>query len=176
MTYKGPSNFEDSVIFNSVSVVEMLSHSLNQWLSTWQEGSGVCNGRGMGAWWSLRSLSTQAIQWFYDYMSDQKGWIQDPPLPRPHLRIGSGNKSISSGEPCVLEGRQLLSFTSVPTAVVFEQILTCCSLGSCCSAIIDAHSITLQYLPSPFTKHAQEMTAVTISRRFNFCNRLSCTF
>ena len=29
------------------------------------------------------------------HLSDQKGWSQDPPLPRPHLRVGSGGKGIS---------------------------------------------------------------------------------
>lgn len=29
------------------------------------------------------------------------------------------------------EGRQLLSFMSVPIAVAVEQIVTCCSLGPC---------------------------------------------
>ena len=28
-------------------------------------------------------------------LSDQKGWSQDPPLPRPHLRAGSGGEGIS---------------------------------------------------------------------------------
>jgi len=28
------------------------------------------------------------------YLSDWKGWSQDPPLPRPHLRVGSEGKSI----------------------------------------------------------------------------------
>ena len=28
-------------------------------------------------------------------LSDRKGWSQDPPLPRPHLRAGSGGKGIS---------------------------------------------------------------------------------
>lgn len=44
------------------------------------------------------------------------------------------------------EGKQLLSFISVPLAVAFEQILTCCSLGSCCSAVIAALSIMLYWL------------------------------
>lgn len=30
-------------------------------------------------------------------------------------------------------------------------------------------------LPQYFKKHALEMTTVTISRKFNFCGRLSCT-
>jgi len=28
------------------------------------------------------------------YLSDQKGWRQDAPLPRPHLRVDSGGKAI----------------------------------------------------------------------------------
>ena len=28
------------------------------------------------------------------YLSDQKGWSQDPLLPRPHLRVGSGGEDI----------------------------------------------------------------------------------
>ena len=28
-------------------------------------------------------------------LSDQEGWSQDLPLPRPHLRVGSGSKCIS---------------------------------------------------------------------------------
>ena len=66
------------------------------------------------------------------YLSDQKGWSQDPPLPSPHLRVGSGGGSVSLAvsvhlRPC--EGKQLLSLVSVPIAVVFVQVLTCCSRG-----------------------------------------------
>ena len=46
------------------------------------------------------------------YLSGRKGWSQDPPLPRPHLRAGSGSKSISLEIPACLglsEGKQLLS-------------------------------------------------------------------
>jgi len=81
------------------------------------------------------------------YLKDQKGWSQDPPLPRSHLRDGSGAAGILLEIPVYLrpfEGKQLLSFISVTTAVAFEQILTCCSLGPCCSAVIAAffHHIT----------------------------------
>ena len=27
------------------------------------------------------------------YLKDQKGWSQDPPLPRPHLKAGSESES-----------------------------------------------------------------------------------
>jgi len=64
-------------------------------------------------------------------LSDQKGWSQDSPHPRPHLRVGSGVKQILLEFPAYLgpsEGKQLLSFVSVPMAVAFEQLLTSCSL------------------------------------------------
>ena len=55
----------------------MLSHGWNQWLSSWdwagptQGSSGACN----------------AAEWL-------EGWILAPPFPRPHLRVGSGDKGI----------------------------------------------------------------------------------
>jgi len=59
-------------------------------------------------------------------LSDWKGWSQDTPLPRPHLRAGGGGEGILLEVRVYLrpsEGKQLLSFSSVPMAVVFEQIL-----------------------------------------------------
>ena len=81
------------------------------------------------------------------HLSHQKGWSQDPPLPRPHLRVGSGGKDILLEIPTYLrpsKAKQLLSFISVPTAVAFEQILTCCSLGPCYFAVVTVLSIMLQ--------------------------------
>jgi len=80
-------------------------------------------------------------------LSDQKGWILAPPLPRPPLRVGSGGRAISLEIPTSLrssEGKQLLSFSSLPVAVAFEQIFACCRLGPCCSAVIAALFIALQ--------------------------------
>jgi len=48
-----------------------------------------------------------------------KGWSQDPPLPRPHLRVGSGGKGISPEILAYLrpsKGKQLFSFVSTSTA------------------------------------------------------------
>jgi len=42
-------------------------------------------------------------------LGDWKGWSQDPPLPRPHLRAGSGDKGISLELPVQL--RSVLSVT-----------------------------------------------------------------
>jgi len=70
---------------------------------------------------------------------------QDPPLPRPHLRVGSGGKGISLEIPAYWspsKGEQLLFFISVHMAVAFEQILTCCS--PCCSSVTTVPSIVLQ--------------------------------
>jgi len=83
------------------------------------------------------------------YLSDQKGWSQDPPLLRANLRVGSGGEGILLEILAYLrpsEGKQLLSSTSVPKAVAFERILTCYSLGPCCSAVIAALSIALHSL------------------------------
>ena len=89
-----------------------------------------------------REAQVQAMQ-----LSDWNGWSQDSPLPRPHLRVGRGGKGILLEIPAFLrfsEGKQFLSFIPVLTAVIFEQILPCCSLGPCCSAVIFVLSIVLQ--------------------------------
>jgi len=57
------------------------------------------------------------------HLSDQKGWILAPTLPRPHLRVGNGGKGIPLEVPAYLkppEDKQLLSFISMPTTVAFE--------------------------------------------------------
>ena len=36
------------------------------------------------------------------HLSEWKGWSQDPPLPRPHLRVDSGGKGISLEIPVYL--------------------------------------------------------------------------
>ena len=80
-------------------------------------------------------------------LSDQKLWSQDPPLPSPHLRVGSGGEGVLLEISAYLrpsKGKRILSFISVLIAVVFEPVLTCCSLGPCCSALIAVLSITLQ--------------------------------
>jgi len=79
-------------------------------------------------------------------LSDQMGWILAPPLPGPHLKVGRGGKGVLLEVPVRLrlsEGKQLLSFVSVSMAVAVQQILTCCSVELCCSAVIAALSIAL---------------------------------
>jgi len=34
-------------------------------------------------------------------LSDWEGWSQDPPLPRPHLRAGSGGGGCFAGDSCL---------------------------------------------------------------------------
>jgi len=56
-------------------------------------------------------------------LSDWKRWSQDPPLPRPHLRVGSGDKGIFLETLVYLrpsEGKWIASFVSVLTAVTFQ--------------------------------------------------------
>ena len=86
------------------------------------------------------------------YLSDQKVCSQDPPLPRPHLGVGRGVESILLEVPAYLrpfEGKQILSFVSVSTAVVFEQVLACCSLGPCFFAVIAVICAVLHPLSCP---------------------------
>jgi len=42
------------------------------------------------------------------------------------------------------EGKQFLSFVSVPMVVAFEQLLTCSSLGLCYSVVTAMLSMVLQ--------------------------------
>jgi len=78
---------------------------------------------------------------------DSEGWSQDPALPSPHLRVGSGGEGIFLEIPAYWRssnGKQFF-FVSVSTAVVFGLALICCSLGLCHSATITVLSITLRY-------------------------------
>ena len=71
----------------------MLSHSLKQWLSTWWEGGPTQGSSGVH----------NAPEW-------PEGWSQDPPLPSPHLRVGSGDKHILLGKSAYLRpsmGKQI---------------------------------------------------------------------
>jgi len=75
-----------------------------------------------------------------------RGWSQDPPLPRPHLKVGSGGEGILLEIPAYLrplKGKQLFFFVSMSTAAALGLILTCCSLGLCHPAIIAVLSIAL---------------------------------
>ena len=79
------------------------------------------------------------------HLSGQKGWSQDPPLPRPHLRIGRGRQRYLLLEiPDYLrpsDGEQLFSFISVSVAAAFGLILICQRLWH--PAIIEVLSILL---------------------------------
>ena len=81
-----------------ITVVEILSHGLNL----------------VG-----RQGQPRGAQAHTRHLSDWKGWRQDPPFPRPHLRVGSRGKSILLEIPMYLrpsKGKQVLSFVSVTPA------------------------------------------------------------
>ena len=90
------------------------------------------------------------------YLSDQKGCSQDPPLPRPHLRVGSGSKGILLGISAYLrssEGKEHSSpppipLFSMPMAVVLTMSLSVAwgptALLSCCAF----HCVTI---PNPYS-------------------------
>ena len=61
------------------------------------------------------------------FLSDWKGWILAPLLPRPHLRVGSEHKGILLEGPAYLrssKGRWILLFVFMCIAVAFEQVPT----------------------------------------------------
>jgi len=85
------------------------------------------------------------------HLSGQKGWSQDPPLPRPHLRVGSGRGGFLLEIPVYLrssKGRQIFfSFVSLSTSAVFGFILQPRTLLPCycCCAF---HLIIVLHCPS----------------------------
>jgi len=79
------------------------------------------------------------------HLSGRNGWIQDPLLPRPHWRAGSGGEVISSGDPCLpVDLTGLLKVSSFfplflcahCCCITAERIFTCCTVGSSCSAVL----------------------------------------
>ena len=59
------------------------------------------------------------------YLSNQKGWSRDSPLPRALLSVDNGGKGIFLEISLYLrssEGKQFLSFVSMPVVVVSEQV------------------------------------------------------
>jgi len=85
------------------------------------------------------------------YLNDQ---ILAPPLPRLHLRAGSGGKEISLEVPASWrssKGKQVLFcfgfififLPSVPMATTFGHILTCCGVGLHYCDVITMLSIPL---------------------------------
>jgi len=58
------------------------------------------------------------------YLSDRKGWSRDPPLPRPHLRVGNGAKGVLLETVVYLrsfKGKKMTSsFLSVSMAVALN--------------------------------------------------------
>lgn len=125
--------------FSVPPVAEMLSCNLKQWLSTRWEGRAKP--------WELR---------YALHLSDWKGWSQDPPLPRPYLRVGSGGKGISLAIPATWGLPRTSSFFpsflcprllhwAYPHLLQPRTLLLCCH---CCAFhhIIALHALTPMYL------------------------------
>jgi len=81
------------------------------------------------------------------------------------------------------EGKQLLSFASLLVAVAFEQILICCSLKPCCSAVIAVLStvlhaymcINISNLQKPKPSFSCEVPHDRrIQRNCAYCSRSPC--
>ena len=118
-----------------------------------------------------RQGQPRAAQVHAVYLSDRKGWSQDAPLPRPHLRVGSGGESISLEILVYLrpsKGKQLFSFISSSMAALFGLVLVCCCQRLCYSAIISVYIIALRWFTansSPASKW--KMIGVTVDIWFS---------
>ena len=102
-----------------------------------------------------RQGQTKGAQVHPMHLSDWKGWSQDLPLPRSHLRVGSGGKDFLVEFPAYLRsfwGKQLLSLIFVSMAVVFEQILTAWG----CAALLLLLLLLLRFL-SYYTRYLIEL-------------------
>ena len=78
-------------------------------------------------------------------LTDQKDWSQDPPLPRPHLRVGSGGKDVLLEIPAYVrpsKGKQFFSFVSV------SMLCLCLCLFV---AAEDFATLLLLYFPSHYS-------------------------
>ena len=80
-------------------------------------------------------------------LRDWKGWSQDPPIPRPHLRAGAEGKSVllkilAYWRPS--DDKQLFfPFVSASVAAAFGLVLICCGRRLCHPAIISVLTVTL---------------------------------
>ena len=98
----------------------------------------------MGRQGQPRGAQVYAMQ-----LSGQKGWSQDPPFPRFHLRVGSAGEGVLLQFFVYLRPLKVSRFFCFCTvAVAFEQILLCCSPGLCYSAVVAVLFILL-HLPNP---------------------------
>ena len=101
-----------------------------------------------------RQGQPRGTQVYAVHLNNWKGWSQDPPLPRPHLRAGSGGEGFLLEIPVYVrpsKGKQFFfSFVSVSMAAVFGHTLACCSLELCYYSVIAVLSIMLQYVLSVF--------------------------
>lgn len=79
-----PSNLAIDLV--GITTIEILSYSLNQWFP-WREGRT-----------NSADLKFKLCIW----VTRRGGSLASPPFPRPHLMVGSGGRSILSGDLCLL--------------------------------------------------------------------------
>jgi len=129
----------------------MLSHGLNQWLSTWWESrpnpmnSGTCNACEWPEGVEPGSTPSQTLfkgwQWRWEHL------LLEIPA---HLRPSWGK------EVCLLFSFAwvfFFPFVSASIAAALELILTCCSLGLCFQHIIVLQMDLLQSPNASFSKN-----------------------
>ena len=95
-----------SVLWTLTSIIFLLQHNSDK-----QNRNAHCRGNAESQLEPViehlvgRQGQPRAAQLHAMHLSDQRGWSQDPPPPRPHLRVGSGGEGIS-GDLCMPEAFQ----------------------------------------------------------------------
>jgi len=85
-----------SVLWTLTSIIFLLQHNSDK-----QNRNAHCRGNAESQLEPViehlvgRQGQPRAAQLHALHLNDQKGWSQDPPRPRAHLRVGSGGKGIS---------------------------------------------------------------------------------
>ena len=88
------------------------------------------------------------------HVSDRKVWSQDPPLPRPYLRVDSGGEGISLANPAYLrpsKGKQIFFFCLFVCLFLCPWLLLQWGLFSFAAALDCAILLLLLYFPSYYS-------------------------
>ena len=93
-----PNTLSENKIFPNLTLCNTWSLARGIWSGLL---SPICSGNGKSGLEAViehlvgRQGQPRGVQVHAVLFSDQKGWNKDPTLPKPHLRVSSGGKSIS---------------------------------------------------------------------------------
>jgi len=158
---QGPMHSQEGASIHQTNPADL--YSINKHLGDW---ISHCSGNAksqpetviehlVGRHSQPRGAQVQAV-----HLRDQKGWSQDPPLLRPHLRIGSGGEGISCW-------RSLPTWGFPKVSSSFLSFLQLLHLGSFSFAVAKdfATLLLLWYFPSCYSIRANKINQTGSGRR-----------